>query len=404
MIRRFWPALLAGIAIVVFGSYIAYTQYLVRQIRRESQVHTEVYALVQQGLVAPNEDDMLLALWRAQEQIQSLGVPVVVLDEDGAVLAAHNLPFDADLAEPDDNRRITTYVRLLVRRHPGNRVAVAGYGTFYFGEPPLLRWLAWVPWLQVAVGLVLVFVALAIVRAEMRAERERLWAAMARELAHQMGTPLSSLAGWLEVLRLPDTEREQMATPERVARVIAGDVERLERVSRRFELIGKPPDLRPTSLRAVVNELEEYFRPRLPRLGHGVRLRTRVAANAPHVRANRVLLVWALENIVKNAIDALGGRGGVVTIIAHGANDALHVHVLDDGPGIDPAIRDRIFETGVSTKSGGWGVGLALAHRIIEHVHGGRILARNRRRGGAAFDITLPVDGAARRRIRWLRK
>jgi signal transduction histidine kinase len=238
-------------------------------------------------------------------------------------------------------------------------------------------------------------VAVFMIRAEQRAERERLYAAMARELAHQMGTPLSSLAGWLEVLQLPERERQELTSMERVASVMGADLERLERVSRRFELIGKPQALELVRVDEVVRELESYFRSRLPRAERPIRLRTRIEQGLPTVRGNHVLLAWAVENVVKNAIDALAGRGGRILIAAHRPQgDWIHLHVTDDGPGIDPAVRERIFKAGVSTKQGGWGVGLALSQRIITELHRGRISARGRERGGTVFDIILPVSAS----------
>jgi signal transduction histidine kinase len=237
-------------------------------------------------------------------------------------------------------------------------------------------------------------------RADMRAHRERLWSAMARELAHQMGTPLSSLAGWVEVLQLTAEERRAMAATDHIGRVMQADVERLERVSRRFELIGKPPALERVAVADVVDELVSYFRPRLPHLGKGITLRARVDRDLPSIRANQVLLVWALENIIKNAIDALAGRGGRISFMAlrggtppAAGTDAnsLHLVITDNGPGIAPAVRDRIFEPGVTTKAGGWGVGLSLSLRIVEELHHGRITVHGHPRGGTVFDVVLPV-------------
>jgi signal transduction histidine kinase len=235
------------------------------------------------------------------------------------------------------------------------------------------------------------------VQVSLRAERERLWAAMARELAHQMGTPLSSLAGWMEVLRLPPDERARAGAIDRVAEEIGRDVERLERVSRRFELIGKKPELGPVNLVEVVDELDRYLRPRLPKKARGITLTNRVPAQLPPVHGNRVLLVWALENVLKNALDALASHGGGGHIRISAALDDSekepHVRMVvsDDGPGVAPAVKDRIFEPGVTTKPAGWGVGLSLTRRIIEDLHGGSVLVRDRRGGGAAFVVSLPV-------------
>jgi signal transduction histidine kinase len=206
-----------------------------------------------------------------------------------------------------------------------------------------------------------------------------------------MGTPLSSLSGWLEVLGLPHGEREAFADDTHIASVMAADVERLERVSRRFELIGKPQPLDDVRVADVVDELDAYFRPRLPKFGTGIAFRARVQRNLPPVRGNRVLLVWAVENVVKNAIDALGGRGGQIVVLAHRGDESVHLKVADDGPGVPVHLRDRIFEPGVSSKQGGWGVGLSLTQRIVRDLHHGQVSVRTRRRGGTVFDITLPT-------------
>src|SRR5207253_4977166 len=165
-------------------------------------------------------------------------------------------------------------------------------------------------------GVLLMAIALAVIGAHARAERERMWAAMARELAHQMGTPLSSLTGWVEILQLPKSEQAALASPERIAGMIEQDVERLGRVSRRFELIGKQPVLHDVQTEEVVSELAQYIRPRLPQLGAGVEFHVRTEQGLPPIRANQVLLVWGLENLVKNALDALAGRGGDIVISA----------------------------------------------------------------------------------------
>jgi signal transduction histidine kinase len=402
MNRRYWPAALTAVSIVVLGSYLVYTQYIVRQIEAESAVHKRVIALVQQGMlqigVEGAADNTLIDL---QQQLQHLNVPIVFFNAAGEPQYAGNLPFEWDLTTEAGRMRVHRYAARLAASRPENVIARPGIGEFYFGDPPILGWLRWVPYLQVGAGVLLIMIAGFVLRADMRAHREQLWSAMARELAHQMGTPLSSLAGWMEVLQLPAEERAQMASTERIGRLMQADVERLERVSRRFELVGKRQPLELVDVAQVVDELVCYFRPRLPHLGRGITLRARVADDLPNVSANQVLLVWALENIVKNAIDALAGRGGRISVIALageaqalgvGTADRVHIVIADNGPGIAPGVRGRIFEPGVSTKTAGWGVGLSLSRRIIEEMHNGRIVVEDRpSSGGAVFDISLPV-------------
>jgi signal transduction histidine kinase len=234
-------------------------------------------------------------------------------------------------------------------------------------------------------------VGFTMVRYQRRAESEKAWTSMARELAHQLGTPISSLQGWLEVLRLAPRERAGLVGEGEIADAIEDDLVRLERVSHRFELIGREPELEELSLRVVADDLQGYLSARLPRLGPGVTLDVDVPDDLPPVLGNEVLLAWALENVVKNALDALAGTGGSIHIQARWEGRWVRISITDTGPGVDPEIRDRIFEPGVTTKSGGWGVGLALTRRIVEGVHEGRIELLDGRRKGATFQVRLPV-------------
>jgi signal transduction histidine kinase len=264
----------------------------------------------------------------------------------------------------------------------------------HYGDTPEVRRLRWLPWLQVGGVLLTVLMGFWIVGAQRRAESERAWTSIARELAHQLGTPISSLQGWLELLRIPYAERPGGLGETEVADALAEDLVRLERISHRFELIGRDPVLQTLTLGNLIEDQERYLRARLPRLGPGIDLSVDVAEDLPTIKGNEVLLAWAMENVIKNAIDALAGRGGRIAITARrGDAGWVLLRVSDNGPGVAPEVRDRIFDAGVTTKSGGWGVGLALSRRIVEGVHGGRIALLEGRGGGATFQIRLPQAG-----------
>jgi len=246
------------------------------------------------------------------------------------------------------------------------------------------------PWLQAGGLLLTAFLATLLIRVQRRAEAERAWTAMARELAHQLGTPLSSLQGWLELLRLPPRERPPGLGEAEVAGEIEADLERLERISHRFELIGREPELEEVGLTRVLDSLQLYLEARLPRLASGVDLAVDCPPEVPPIMGNEVLLTWALENMVKNALDALAGRGGAIRIRAWEEGPGMVVvTVSDTGPGIPPEIRDQIFEPGFTTKEGGWGVGLALSRRIVEGVLKGRLELGDGGEG-ATFRLRLP--------------
>lgn len=391
MRRNRWPIALATLFVMLLGWYLVYTQQIVRALQADAETLTEIFSEVQAGVADRDPARADDALFRLQGIILESGVPLVLTGPNDTVLDARNLPFEADLTTREGQERVKAYVHRLDVRHPP--VGDPEIQHLHFGDTPEVRRLRWIPWLQVGGLLLTVFVGFAVIRTQRSAESERAWTSMARELAHQLGTPLSSLQGWLEVLKLPARERPASLADSDVAHAIEEDLDRLERVSHRFELIGREPELKSLSVQKLVRDLERYLAARLPRLGKGVDIVADVPATLPPVKANEVLLVWALENVVKNALDALAGRGGRISIYAREVGTKrrmVSLRIRDTGPGVDPEIRDRIFEPGVTTKPGGWGVGLVLSKRIVEGVHKGRIELLDGT-GGATFQVRLPV-------------
>jgi len=389
---RRWTFLVSVMFVAILGWILLYTEQIRRTLRDNSQTMTEIFALVQKGINErdPNVTDEIL--FQLQDPILETGVPFILSGANDTVIAVENLPFVTDIRTPEGQARVQAYMLTLDATNPA---VSSGFGSvLHFGDPPQTAWLRWSPFLQ-AGGLILtLLLALTVVRSQRRAEAERAWTSMARELAHQLGTPLSSLQGWLELLRTPPKERPGGMGAHEIANHLQGDLERLERVSRRFELIGREVALEPLSLPEVLDDLESYLQLRLPRLGPGVSLGVSVPSDLPKVKGNRVLLVWALENIVKNALDALAGGGGSIRIRALSDEGKwVELRLSDDGPGVPIEVRERLFDPGVTTKSGGWGVGLALSRRIVEGVHGGRITLLDTVERGATFSVKLPIAG-----------
>lgn len=393
-----WPVVLSTLFAVLLGWYLLYTQRMVQSFRANSEILTEVLVEVNEVLLDTTYMGDPVARLQAAEgaliELQDLiietGIPLVIMGPQDTVIAVENLPFNADPATPEGQDRIRRYVRRLDLRNPP--VGDLTESHVHYGDTPEVRGMVWIAGFQ-AVGLLLtVLLGFTVIRSQRRADAERAWTSMARELAHQLGTPISSLQGWLEVLRLTPDERPGELGEGEIAEAIQEDLHRLERVSHRFELIGREPELERLDVQTVVGDLERYLQARLPRFGPGVKLRVEVPESIPPIRGNDVLLAWALENVVKNALDALAGTGGKIEIRASRANQWVALRISDSGPGVDPEIRDRIFDPGVSTKSGGWGVGLALSRRIVEGVHKGRIELLDGQTAGATFLIYLPAD------------
>jgi signal transduction histidine kinase len=387
MIRVKWPVALATVFVLLLGWWLVYTQQIVQQLQGNSVLLSRIFAEVQD----PGRETQALA--NLQLMVVETEVPLVVTGPRDTVLYHANLPFQVDELTPQGQERVREYVRTLDAVN--EPIGDPSFSRIHYGQTPAVRRLAWIPALQVGGLLLVVLVGLTVVQTQRRAEGERAWTAMARELAHQLGTPLSSLKGWLEVLRLPNAERPGDLNDAEIAGSIEEDLNRLERVSHRFELIGTEPELESLSVRQVVGDLEHYLAARIPRLARkSVDLVVDVPPGLPRVKGNEVLLFWALENVVKNSLDALAGRGGKITIYArHIGGKWVSLRIRDTGPGVQAEIRDKIFEPGVSSKSGGWGVGLALSRRIVEGVHSGRIELLETQEG-TTIQIRLPAADA----------
>lgn len=393
MIRIKWPVALVTVLALLLGWWLVYTQQIVQRVEENSVLLSRIFAEVQEGLLTQSQTRETQALLNLQTMIVETDVPLVVMGVGDTVLNHANLPFEVDERTPQGQEDIRTYVRRLDAVNPP--VGDPEFIHIHYGQTPADRGLVWIPWLQVGGLMLTIIVGLLVVQTQRRAEGERAWTAMARELAHQLGTPLSSLQGWLEVLRLPHMERPGDLEDAEIASAIEEDLERLEKVSHRFELIGTEPDLESLSVQQVVRDLEHYLAARIPRLTKkGVDLVVDIPPGLPRVKGNEVLLFWALENVVKNALDALAGRGGKITIYARYIGGKwVSVRVRDTGPGVPPEIRAKIFEPGVSSKSRGWGVGLALSRRIVEGVHSGRIELLETEEG-TTIQIRLPAADA----------
>src|SRR5207249_1335252 len=262
-----------------------------------------------------------------------------------------------------------------------------GVGTIHYGRLPAARRFTVLAALEGAVFLCLALLAVWAYRSQVAAARDRLWVAMARESAHQLGTPLTSLTGWIAYLR------ENPGTPVgELADHLEADAERLERVAKRFERIGRPARREPVGLGVLAERVVSYFRPRMPTLASPVTLALVATGPGPTALGDPVLVEWALEAVIKNAIDAVSGRGGRIDVIVDTLGAAARLSVRDDGPGLSPEIRGRLFEPGVSTKAGGWGIGLALARRIVEQQHGGRLSYHPGPDGsGSVFVLEFPL-------------
>lgn len=358
-LRRLAPAAALLLVTLLAGLSVGSSWLIARHLRQQALTASQLYSVAFRGQINPDPDVANSALVDVTRRIGSLGIPLILTDSSGRVTATANLPF------ADTTGRMQQYLADLDR-------ANAPYGTpsigaVHFGSIPQGRILGTIGALQALTILTMVTVALVAYRNATHAQRDRMWVAMAREAAHQMGTPLTSLQGWIEQLRA------EGLPAKKIAEFLDADAERLQRVAQRFERIGNPARRDPIALGALAERVAGYYRPRVPKHSNVIQLFVRAPSAGPVILGDPVLLEWALEVMVKNAIDALQGRDGTITIAAEASGDRASLRVIDDGPGVPREIRRTLFQPGVTTKRGGWGIGLALARRVVEDGHQGEL-------------------------------
>jgi signal transduction histidine kinase len=382
--RRGAPeVLVASLIVLLLGSYVFYTQRVVNSLRLAAARSSSMYSRVFRALGDTTEGAPLQALLDISRDIREQGVPLIVTDSTGTPRFHANLPFDPHDSLREDAAAVRAYVAVLDRQNPP---VVEAPLAVHYGNTPLVYWLGIIPPLQVVTALLLLLAGFFIIRTRGDAAREHLWAGMARESAHQIGTPLSSIAGWIELL---EERGETDPAAQAMARHMRDDVDRLDRVAHRFERIGREPKRDPVDLAGLVDRVATYFRARVPTLANTIVIDVQHPDGPLTVSGDAVLLEWAVEVLVKNALDAMAGRGGRIALsTARLPEHGYRIRVADDGPGISRDRRDRVFEPGYSTKQAGWGIGLSLAKRIVEENHGGRLQLVPTDRG-ATFDVIL---------------
>src|ERR1035437_2979982 len=377
--RRNAPVVIvAGGLLTLLVAFIWYSQDVLGNLRSEARQTASIYAKVYGAMSDPSSDvaSYTATLADIVDTLKKVRVPVIITDASGPRLFS-NLPFDDTL---------TAHVRAYADTLDALNAPVTNSGyQIHIGNTPLIRGMRVIPLLMAAVLGVLILSGLVMLRSARAADRERIFAGLARESAPQLGTPLSSMHGWIELLRERDDPMIAQALPH-----MESDIERLERVAHRFERIGRPPRRDALDVVEVARNVVSYFAARVPTLAHPIAIRLQAADGPAEVAGDRVLFEWAVESLVKNAIDALAGRGGSIVVgVEPMPGGGACVRVADDGPGVARDLSREIFSAGFSTKESGWGIGLALTRRIVEAGHGGR-LRLVPPPTGAAFEIVLP--------------
>lgn len=376
-----WRTALGLVAIAIVTGTIFYSNYLARKIARDEREKVDVWVQSLKTRAVTN-DPSALNLTNIITS-HNTDIPIIETDELGNP-SGEGLNLDTAQMKKD-----TGYLRRTVNKfrqlHEPVVVEISSnpsvVNKYYYGDSKLLNEVSYYPLVQLFIVALFIIITLATISARNKSTQNQVWAGMAKETAHQLGTPITSLEGWLELLR-------EEPVNQKITGEMAKDVERLRLVSDRFGKIGSTPRLEPASLNHHIVEMVGYIRRRSP---ESVKFITRIPETREVMApVSGPLFDWVIENLLKNALDALEGKGTITVSLTEEARGAV-IDVTDTGKGIPAKLFGKVFKPGFTTKKRGWGLGLSLSKRIIEQYHNGQLSIRYSEPGkGTTFRIVLP--------------
>lgn len=393
---RYGKALFVIAAAAVVASFLYMSTGLVRDLSEQERVRMEIWADATREIIAPAtgdgtgvDIDFLLRIIESNTTI-----PVLLTDDDGNILQYRNfnLPEPIDSLAPADlspaNEAFLKYKLKSLAASPNSIDIIIEPGVaqhLYYEDSILLKRLSYYPYVVIAVMLAFIAVVYFAMLSTKRAEQNKVWVGLSKETAHQLGTPISSLMAWMELLPEMGIDRATVAEMNK-------DITRLSTIASRFSKIGSVPQMTPADLNTVVGNAAAYM---ATRISGRINLSTDLAGESLPVKACTPLFEWVMENLIKNAVDAMDGQGSIA-VTTGTDNGRAFIEVSDTGKGIPRKNFKTVFSPGYTTKKRGWGLGLTLAKRIIEQYHGGAIYVKSSVPGrGTTFRIDMPVDRTA---------
>ena len=368
-------------AIFIAVASLLVSRFLTHDLSEQERSKMLVWAEAMKSLSAADENTDLSLVLKVLDENHT--IPVVVLDNDGVVTEYRNIVIKAHNAKDSVNyvtslgqqlKASGQVIRILLSKNHNDYIDVC------YDDSLMLKRIAIYPYVQLGVVMLFVIVAIFALLTSKRAEQNKVWVGLSKETAHQLGTPISSLMAWTTVLK--ETYPEDELLPE-----MDKDVKRLQLIADRFSKIGSVPELVPSSLNEVLNHVFSYMDCLTSK---SIKMKTELPIDDIIININASLFEWVIENLCKNAVDAMGGKIGSITLRLEETDKRAIVEVSDTGKGIRKKDIRNVFRPGFTTKKRGWGLGLSLAKRIVEEYHHGKIYVKSSEVGkGTTFRIEL---------------
>lgn len=363
------------VAILIALASVAVSDSLIKKLAQEERTRMEIWTEAYRVLTTEDTDQNLMVILRIIEGNTS--IPVILCDDHGNILSHRNIPVPAE----GDSVFLKRKVREFQAKHTPIVVDIGNnsYQYLFYDDSILLKRLLIYPYVQLSVVFVFILIAFLALASTKRAEQNKVWVGLTKETAHQLGTPISSLIAWVEYLKTKDVEATYLNEMEK-------DVKRLEVIADRFSKVGSVPTLKLLDINEAVRSSCNYMS---TRVSAKVRIVYQPAPEPLYVQMNESLFSWVIENLTKNAVDAMEGRG-MITIATGRRKRHIWIDVTDTGKGIPKSRFKTVFSPGYTTKKRGWGLGLSLVRRIVETSPGGRIYVRSSEPGkGTTFRMEL---------------
>ncbi len=390
--------LLVVAIVIVFGTLL-YTQHIVQLLLDKEREVVHLYAKSLE-FIANSPPDQTDYSFVFDEIIRTIDFPMVLTDADNMPLQsyrsnARNVEFDTSASLDAQEKYLKQIVSELDKQNTPIRVTLRATETdsilqyVHYGQSAIILKLRLLPYIELAVGGIFIFVGYIGFSYIKRSEQSNIWVGMAKETAHQLGTPMSSLMGWIEMMKIQaEHNPKQLETVSEME----NDLQRLQKVTDRFSKIGSKPNLKEENINEVIQSVIQYFQKRLPsRFAEGRNIEIGIESTEQLTAPiNRELFEWVIENLIKNALDAIEEGKGSIYFTLEPKGNALFIDVKDTGKGIETKSKKDIFRPGYSTKKRGWGLGLSLSKRIIETYHKGKLFVKESKVGkGTTFRIKL---------------
>nr|WP_320117805.1 HAMP domain-containing sensor histidine kinase [uncultured Marinifilum sp.] len=363
-------------AVIIIAASILYTNNLVKKLAREEVKKVELWAVGLRELhLNPNQEVGLIN--RILEQNET--IPVILVDENDSIVDYRNINITKGKEDKILEKR---FVEMKNENRFIEIQLVNGKNYIYYDDSSILKNLAWYPFIQLGVIIVFIIIAFLAFSYSKSAEQNRVWVGMSKETAHQLGTPISSLMAWMELIKSGNTDPSLNIE-------MSKDVDRLQVIAERFSKIGSKPVLKPVDIKESLQNSIEYLK---KRTSGKVEFIFKISDGFEgEIPLNKELFSWVIENLSKNAVDAMEGKG-VLQFLLKEKNNNIILDISDSGKGLSKKQYKTIFKPGYTSKKRGWGLGLSLAKRIIENYHQGKIFVFSSELGkGTVFRIILPI-------------